>query len=175
MRQFFLPWLAASLLLAVPSAVYAQKSGNVLNDPVCQPRRDQRIVRGSSSRAPTTTTRPGALPQLDDASRIPEVPAARPEAIDQVLDINLATALQLSGARPLVIQAAVASQMTAFAQLERAQVLWLPDINLGTDYQRHDGAQIRTTGEVAINSRNQFMAGGGAERYSDLQTRSTRR
>ena len=57
----------------------------------------------------------------------------------------------------------MASRDDGFGELERAQVLWLPDINLGTDYQRHDGAQIRTTGEVAINSRNQFMAGGGRE------------
>ncbi|HEX4413795.1 MAG TPA: TolC family protein [Lacipirellulaceae bacterium] len=161
MRHFFMPRWILALLLAVPSAVYAQNSPNVLSDRV-QPRAVAASFDDVLPEPPQRLPEPGALPQLEQSTRVPAVPAASPEAVDQVLNINLATALQLSGARPLVIQAAVASQMTAFAQLERAQVLWLPDINLGTDYQRHDGAQIRTTGEVAINSRNQFMAGAGA-------------
>ena len=84
-----------------------------------------------------------------------------PEMHDQTLPINLATAMQLADARPLVIQAAFASEMTSYGRLEKAQVLWLPDLYLGSDYQRHDGGQIRTTGDVAINDRNQFLTGGG--------------
>ena len=81
--------------------------------------------------------------------------------IDQPLPINLATAMHLADARPLVIQAAQASEFTTYAQWERARVLWLPDVYLGSDYQRHDGGQERTTGDVAINDRNQFLTGGG--------------
>ncbi len=69
--------------------------------------------------------------------------------------------MRLSDARPLVIQAALASEMTSYGVLEKAQVLWLPDVYLGSDYQRHDGAAQRTTGDVAINDRNQFLTGGG--------------
>ncbi len=69
--------------------------------------------------------------------------------------------MRLSDARPLVIQAALASEMTATGVLEQARVLWLPDLYLGSDYQRHDGGAERTTGEVAINDRNQFLTGGG--------------
>jgi outer membrane protein TolC len=91
----------------------------------------------------------------------PEIAAAEPEKTDQTLPINLATAMRLADARPLVIQAALASEMTTYGRLEKAQVLWLPDIYLGSDYQRHDGGAQRTTGDVAINDRNQFLAGGG--------------
>jgi len=69
--------------------------------------------------------------------------------------------MRLADARPLVIQAAVASEMTAAGRLQQAQVLWVPDLILGSDYQRHDGGQERTTGDVSINDRNQFLTGGG--------------
>ncbi|HEY2252091.1 MAG TPA: TolC family protein, partial [Planctomycetaceae bacterium] len=53
--------------------------------------------------------------------------------------INLATALRLADARPLVVAAAQASSWVAEAQLQRAQVIWVPTLNLGGDYVRHDG------------------------------------
>ncbi|HEY2882811.1 MAG TPA: TolC family protein [Pirellulales bacterium] len=105
---------------------------------------------------------PGAcLPDVHNSAGAPNISQAAPDGIDQPLPINLATAMQLADARPLVIQAAVASELTAFGGLEKANALWLPDVYLGSDYQRHDGGQIRTTGDVAINDRNQFLTGGG--------------
>jgi outer membrane protein TolC len=53
--------------------------------------------------------------------------------------INLATALRLAEARPLIVIAAQASAWVAEAQLQKAKVLWVPDFNLGFDYTRHDG------------------------------------
>ena len=53
--------------------------------------------------------------------------------------INLATALRLSDARPLIVAAAQASVWVAEAQLTRAKVLWVPTLNIGFDYIRHDG------------------------------------
>ncbi len=53
--------------------------------------------------------------------------------------INLATALRLSDARPLIVAAAQASAWVAEAKLQEAWTLWLPDLNLGFDYIRHDG------------------------------------
>jgi outer membrane protein TolC len=101
------------------------------------------------------------LPDIVNTNGAPAIPAAQPASTDQILPINLATAMRLADARPLVIQAAVASEVTAAGVLQQAQVLWLPDLYLGSDYQRHDGAAQRTTGDVAINDRNQFLTGGG--------------
>jgi outer membrane protein TolC len=53
--------------------------------------------------------------------------------------INLATALRLADARPLIVSAAGASAWVAEARLQHAAVLWLPSLNLGADYIRHDG------------------------------------
>jgi outer membrane protein TolC len=53
--------------------------------------------------------------------------------------INLATALRLSDARPLVVVAAQASAWVAEAKLLHAKVLWVPTVNFAADYIRHDG------------------------------------
>src|SRR6516165_807618 len=61
------------------------------------------------------------------------------EPSDIPLPINLATALRLSDARPLIVAAAQAGVWVAEAQLTRAKVLWIPRLNIGFDYIRHDG------------------------------------
>ncbi len=78
---------------------------------------------------------------LRQALPLPEVKLtnASPEASDLGFPINLATALALSGARPLIVTAAQAAAWVAEAQLERAEVLWVPTLDLGSVYMRHDG------------------------------------
>ncbi|HEY7330975.1 MAG TPA: TolC family protein [Gemmataceae bacterium] len=53
--------------------------------------------------------------------------------------INLATALRLADARPLIVAAAQASAWVAEAQLQKAKVLWLPAFMMNAAYFRHDG------------------------------------
>lgn len=84
------------------------------------------------------------------------------DPIDKPLPINLATALRLADARPLVIAAAQAGVVVASGQLERAAYLWLPTANLGAGYIRHDGGDQSTiTGNLTTVSRNYFIGGGG--------------
>jgi outer membrane protein TolC len=77
------------------------------------------------------------------------------------LPINLATALRLAGARPIVIAAAQASVETADAVLSRARVAWLPSVYTGAGYYHHDGATQGQSGNFYINTKQQFVAGGG--------------
>ncbi|HVX62603.1 MAG TPA: hypothetical protein VHC19_18435, partial [Pirellulales bacterium] len=63
----------------------------------------------------------------------------KPEPGDLRFPINLATALRLADVRPLIIAAAQASAWVAEARLNKAKTLWVPDLNLGFDYTRHDG------------------------------------
>ena len=84
------------------------------------------------------------------------------ERFDRPLPINLATALCLSQARPLIIASAQASVEKAAAQLQGAQALWLPDLHFGADYSHHDGANQGTDGNVEFASFGSFYAGGGA-------------
>jgi hypothetical protein len=61
-------------------------------------------------------------PVLSEAHALPRLTPAPPEATDKPLPINLATALRLAGARPVIIAAAQASVQVAAAELERARV-----------------------------------------------------
>ena len=86
--------------------------------------------------APAETEMADESPKLSGEVKLSDAPL---EAGDLNYPINLATALRLSDARPLVIAAAQASAWVAEAQLQRAQVIWVPTLNMGSDYIRHDG------------------------------------
>jgi outer membrane protein TolC len=73
----------------------------------------------------------------------------QPEPGDLRFPINLATALRLADVRPLVIAAAQASAWVAEARLQKAKTLWIPSLNFGFDYTRHDGV-----GPDTLNGQN---------------------
>jgi outer membrane protein TolC len=98
------------------------------------------------------------------AGAAPAMSVAEPDPTDLPLAINLATALRLADARPLIIEAARAAVETQYGLLQQARVLWLPNVYLGVDYQRHDGSQQNLlTGGPLTGPRNQFLGGGGAQ------------
>ncbi|MFI5456492.1 MAG: TolC family protein [Isosphaerales bacterium] len=84
------------------------------------------------------------------------------EPTDLRFPINLATALRLSDARPLIVAAAQAGVWVAEAQLTRAKVIWVPTLMYGADYVRHDGGGPDfNKGIMTAPSVNYFSAGGG--------------
>jgi outer membrane protein TolC len=102
------------------------------------------------------------------------VPASSPLAVRPTLrpaptapndlrfPITLAAALRLSDARPLVVAMAQARVWIAEAELARAKVLWLPDINVGAYYLRHDGGGPDfNKGIMTAPSTNFFYGGAG--------------
>lgn len=101
-------------------------------------------------------------PVLNENLQSTPIPPAAPDAIDQPLPINLATALYLSNARPLVIAFAQNSVEAAAARLQQTSVLWLPNFNIGVDYYRHDGADQTTQGDVLTVSKSYLAGGAGA-------------
>ncbi len=89
--------------------------------------------------------------------------AAPTEPTDVRFPINLATALRLADARPIMVAAAQASVWVAEAQLTRARVLWVPTLNIGFDYIRHDGGGPDfNKGIMTAPSVNFFYGGAGA-------------
>ena len=85
------------------------------------------------------------------------------EPTDRRFPINLATALRLSDARPLMVAAAQAGVWVAEAQLTRAKLLWIPTLNIGFDYIRHDGGGPDfNKGIMTAPSVNFFYGGVGA-------------
>src|SRR5271165_1153971 len=86
------------------------------------------------------------------------------ESTDLRFPINLATALRLSDARPLIVAAAQARVWVAEAELTRAKVLWVPTLMFGADYIRHDGGGPDfNKGIMTAPSVNYFQAGGGLD------------
>jgi outer membrane protein TolC len=91
------------------------------------------------------------------------------EPTDLRFPINLATALRLSDARPLIVAAAQASVWVAEAQLTRAKVLWIPSVLFGVDYIRHDGGgPDLNKGIMTAPSVNFFYTGPSLWQYVNL-------
>src|SRR5438034_8269750 len=65
--------------------------------------------------------------------------AAAPPDDTQTLPIDLPTALRLVETANPTIAAARARVAAAYAQLDQANLLWLPNLQSGTTYVRHDG------------------------------------
>jgi outer membrane protein TolC len=86
-------------------------------------------------------------------------PAVRPD--DRPLTINLPTALQLANARGLDIQFAATRVQAAYAALDRAKLLWLPNIVVGADITRHDGQIQDVAGAVFGTSKQALFVGAG--------------
>jgi outer membrane protein TolC len=118
----------------------------------------RRFPLPSESTAPMSAEPPSAG---DPVARLKRAPL---EPTDLAFPINLATALRLSDARPLIVAAAQASVWVAEAQLTRAKVLWIPSLMLGADYIRHDGGGPDfNKGILTAPSVNYFYAGGGLD------------
>jgi outer membrane protein TolC len=87
-------------------------------------------------------------------------PEGEPEL--RVLPIDLATALQLSGSRPIDVQLAHERVRGARAVELGANALWLPSITIGGDYYRHDGDIQDSSGAIEDNSHSTLMFGMGS-------------
>jgi outer membrane protein TolC len=116
---------------------------------------------------PSTDPKPARAPAGDElAVKLKPAPL---EPTDLRFPINLATALRLSDARPLIVAAAQASVWVAEAQLTRAKVLWVPTLVFGADYIRHDGGGPDfNKGILTAPSVNFFYAGGAANQFVNL-------
>ena len=133
----------------------------VLAMPMGAPPAHAQSANGAQQAEPPVTPLPA--PRLAESRAVSETTPAQPEEGDRPLPINLATALRLADARPLIIEAARAAVETAYGLYEQARVLWLPSVYAGVDYQRHDGAlQNFFDGSLILGQRNQFLAGAGA-------------
>ena len=85
--------------------------------------------------------------------------------LHNALNFDLATALRLANASNPTINLARERVREAYANLLQAQALWLPNLQAGPAYMRHDGLLQDTTGNVIpVNKWNLFAGGGAAMR-----------
>jgi hypothetical protein len=122
--------------------------------------------------APAPVFTPLVPPGTTPAHEVVKLQAPPLEAGDVPLPINLASALRLADGRPLVVAAAQASAWVAEAQLQRAKVLWVPELDIGAVYLRHDGVGpdfnrgnnpnfSPTSQMIPINQNINYFYGGG--------------
>ncbi len=142
--------VAAPVALPPPRPFQPPAAG----DPVSAP-----AIAPAPSTAQTPAITPLTSPEFGSTFNLKPAPL---EPTDVRFPINLATALRLSDARPLVVAAAQASAWVAEAQLTRAKVIWIPTLNIGFDYTRHDGGGPDfNKGIMTAPSVNFFYGGGG--------------
>ncbi len=114
---------------------------------------------------PANCTNPAKVlqgPALTEGGAPGRLPAAQPDGSEQPLPINLATALRLADARPLLIAAAQARLRESLAVYDQTRVYWLPNTYVGADYYGHIGPAEGVSGNQLTNDRSQFLAGAGA-------------
>ncbi len=119
-------------------------------------------VRGPQSPPASTPTPADGIPppQRSPLYAPPDVKLAPMEATDLRFPINLPAALRLSDARPLIVAAAQASVWVAEAELAQARVLWVPTLNIGFDYIRHDGGGPDFNKGILTSVSTNFFYGG---------------
>jgi outer membrane protein TolC len=128
---------------------------------------DARAVPGPAADAsqdllvlPLPCPSPSAGPS-NPAPPLPVEPSAlRPDA--QPVPIDLPTALRVANAANPTIGVALARVREAYALWRAARVLWLPDLETGPAYARHDGVLQNSTGIVFATNKWSLFEGGGA-------------
>ena len=110
-------------------------------------------------------------PDLPAVNPLPSAPATegprtsgKPAVDDSQhgVPINFAAALRLAGVNPLDIAAATFEVRQGLAVLLQAKVLWIPNLNAGVDYARHDGVQQNIfPGSPHRKDRQSCFLGGG--------------
>jgi outer membrane protein TolC len=168
----WMPVGAMLLSMAQPARCVAQQPAlpSPAQPRVAYPAGDSTPAQGAGSVPPALSPdqQPGTRTPdagASAASPLAVMPKLKPAPLgpDEVrFPINLATALRLSDARPLIVATAQAQVWVAEAELTKAKVLWLPDLNVGADYIRHDGGGPDfNKGILTTPSTNFFYAGAG--------------
>jgi len=76
-------------------------------------------------------------------------------------ELDLASALGMVGGQHPIIGYAQWRVQEAYAQLDQAELLWLPSLQAGFSYHRHDGNYQASNGDIVDVNRNSFQLGMG--------------
>jgi outer membrane protein TolC len=120
------------------------------------------VERSFAQQVPDRGGTPSAVTNFDIQPGTVQLQTPAAEAELPVLPINLPTALQLANTQPIDVQLALERVRGAAAALAQAQVLWLPTVTVGGDYQRHDGQIQDSNGNIVTNTHSSLMFGAGS-------------
>jgi outer membrane protein TolC len=125
---------------------------------------------GQSPQEVPSGTNPANSSYEQDVSPI-DAPFSMPPDIEDVLAnvtdsdailLNLPSALSMIGGDHPVVGFARWKVQEAYANLDQAQALWLPSIQTGFSFDRHDGNLQASNGEIVDINRGSFQYGLGA-------------
>ncbi len=144
-----------------PSRVMSSASESLRRLPSCRP------VSGSDD-APKVTQTAADLPSVPPPGVVPPgVPLpdeviAEEAPVAPTYSLDFGDVLQIAGRENPRIHLAQNRIAEAYADLERAEVLWLPSIRMGLSYSRQDGLLQRADSSVFNVGRNATYQGFGA-------------
>lgn len=139
---------AITTVLATPNSLWANA------------RRPGRPYRGASQNTPQP--RQFAAPLPNPNANVTPSP-------DEAMPISLAAVLELARASNLEIRKAVERVNESQVQLSLAKTQWLPSLNLGTSYLKHEGQTQDIPGNIITASKGALFAGGIANATLDPQ------
>lgn len=128
-------------------------------EPDCPTHREVALVADDGGQV---SDLPGSHASASTVSHLPLAPEPLPLPTTHVVEMNLPTALSMVGGEHPAIGLAQWRLQEAYAQLDRAAVLWLPSVRAGVSYHRHDGNLQASNGSIDDVNRNSFQYGLGA-------------
>lgn len=156
---------AAAEAFVAPSAVVADPAEVAR----CDSHPDDAQVRPAQALLPVDEDPPDSQARQNKANDTPPEAASEPalrqsheSAGQEPYLIDLPTALRLAGANNLQIAFAAERVRQAAAQMDQADLLWVPSLNAGLVYNNHAGRLQETEGRVLEISRNSLFVGAGA-------------
>ncbi len=100
-----------------------------------------------------------SVPPSPPPNPLPSIPSL--EAAE-VLPVDLLTTLRLTNANNPTIALARERVEEAYAAQRQADVAWLPNLQAGPEYNRHDGRDQQTPGQIITASKQNLFINGGA-------------
>jgi outer membrane protein TolC len=96
------------------------------------------------------------------AATVGEAPAAETPDGQAIVAADFPTVLSLAAGRNPQVTFANARIVESAAQLQGARALWLPSINIGANYNKHEGALQDVAGRMIETSRGSLYSGLGS-------------
>jgi outer membrane protein TolC len=103
----------------------------------------------------------GDLPELAADEQV--TPVEEPKKFGaNSYPIDLPATLRLAGADNWNVRLAIEQINEAYSRHEKAKAMWVPSLNVGIGYSKHEGKIQGTNGQIIDVSRNSLFVGGGA-------------
>ena len=145
-------------------SVQARQPGSQLVSHRREPSPMVKAARQTSQNQGISSAPGGQARPTETVPAPPPTPPSEP-AKPASLPIDLPTALRLANADNLQVAVAREQIRQALARVAAANVLWLPSIRTGVNYDRHDGSIQAIQGNQFNTSRSAVYAGLGAGTY----------